>query len=85
MRKRARKVTVDRDYNNWGVTNGLKRKAIGIFWNWRARTGEDHRPPSSRSRYFFLALPSITVFQVVPSGDISYFMSYVVGEVIFTV
>ena len=50
--------------------------------------GRDEDDPSSIPPgvvYFFLALPSITVFQVAPSDDISYFMSYVLGEVIFTV
>lgn len=43
------------------------------------------RPSRLIEGYFFVALPSITVVQFVPSLDISYFMLYEVGDRIFMV
>ena len=42
-----------------------------VFDERKIRTGRGPRPEDSAAIYFFLSLPSSTVVQVAPSGDIS--------------
>ena len=51
----------------------------------KEKVGGRGRPPHNHLPYFFVALPSMAVIQLVPSCDSSYFTVYDVGESTFMV
>ena len=60
-------------------------RLLRTFFDSLPRTLSDAGPCGLLGRYFFVALPSMTGIQLVPSFDISYLNVYEVGDTTFMV